>query len=334
MMRAILALVLWASLAGAEGVPKLHFDQTVYDFGKSTEGDSLGGKFTFRNDGDAVLKIGTLDPSCGCTDARVTPDTLQPGETGEITFTLDLTNARGAVEKVIAVPSNDPDQPKAKLTIKGEVKAVFEFDPAMVLFDDLTFGGTGREVIEVKRLDGKKLLIGKAETTHELLSTSIEPVTNTPGDEARIVVRAKAGDKAEQFTDILSVYMTNALKPAFLIPIAGRVVSLVHVEPPALTWDIFNPQSWPGDDPDRNTLRRLIITATRPDRPLIIGDFASTFDGLLAKVVELEKEKKFEVVVKMTDLPLRSNRGILTFETNLPEQRIITIPVSINLSQP
>jgi len=32
----------------------------------------------------------------------------EAGESGEIVFKLDLTNARGAVSKSITVPSNDP----------------------------------------------------------------------------------------------------------------------------------------------------------------------------------------------------------------------------------
>src|SRR5437773_7824355 len=196
-------LAMLICLATAEAAPKLQFDETEFDFGKATEGDAVAGKFSFRNAGDAVLNIDKLDPSCGCTDAKVNPNTLQPGERGEITFTVDLTNARGPVTKAITVPSNDPDQPKLKLIIKGDVKAVYEYDPQMVLFDDVAPGTNASEVVEVKRLDGKKLRITKAEAGKPFLSTHVEPATNAAGDEARVVVQAKHTGKPEQFSDML-----------------------------------------------------------------------------------------------------------------------------------
>src|SRR6266853_4605793 len=119
MKRETLALAIWLGMAVAhgrgEGQPHIEFDKTVYDFGASSEGASISGKFSFRNAGDGVLKVQKPDPSCGCTVAKVQPDTLNPGTKGELVFTLDLTNARGAIEKLITVPSNDPLHPKLLL---------------------------------------------------------------------------------------------------------------------------------------------------------------------------------------------------------------------------
>src|SRR5439155_954015 len=142
---------------------------TVFDFGTLSEGAMIPGKFVFRNAGDAVLKVETPDPSCGCTLVTVKPDTLKPGEKGEIIFTLDLTDARGPQQKHITVPSNDPQQPTVKLVVKGEAKAVFEVGPELVMFASVAPGETLSETVRVKRLDGKKLLIAKVEPSRDFL---------------------------------------------------------------------------------------------------------------------------------------------------------------------
>src|ERR1051326_3487821 len=172
MVALVLAMVstwLWA-----EGAPKIQFDQTSFDFGKSSEGETINGKFTFQNTGDGILKIGTPDPSCGCTVATVKPDTLKPGEKGELVFTLDLANARGPIEKLIVVPSTDPQHTNVNLTIKGESKAIYEVREQMGAFRAIPPGDTARKTIRIKRIDGQKLLMEKAEVSKEFLTVTME----------------------------------------------------------------------------------------------------------------------------------------------------------------
>ena len=334
-MNLVLALgVAIAVTTQAASTARIRFDQTVYDFGTATEGDEVGGKFRFRNDGDADLRIQTPDTSCGCTVASVKPDTLKPGESGEIAFTLDLTNARGAVGKSITVSSNDPQQSSVTLMITGTVKAVYEFSPEIVFFADATPGQTNQQAIQVQRLDGKPLQITKAELAKEFLKVTVIPETNSPARAAQLLIEVHATGHPEQFSDILTVYMDNSAKPAFLIPVAGRLLGSVQVEPESLVWNIPDPDRWPGANAEAATTRTLIVTTTRTDRPFNIGDFASDFEDLLVKVVELEKHRKFEVTVKLPKAPLRSTEGTLSFETNVPDQPSVTVPVLIEIGRP
>ena len=56
----------------------------VYDFGKTSLVDKVTGRFTIRNTGDEVLNIQPPKPSCGCTVAKLDPNTLKPGEKGTL----------------------------------------------------------------------------------------------------------------------------------------------------------------------------------------------------------------------------------------------------------
>jgi hypothetical protein len=329
----LLAAVFCSAVSGA-GPAKIRFDQTIFSFGTATEGDEVAGRFTFHNAGEADLNIRTPETSCGCTVASVKPDTLRPGESGEITFKLDLTNARGAVGKTITVPSNDPQQSSVTLMITGSVAAVYGFSPPMVFFGDTMPGETNQQTIAVKRLDDKPLKISKAEFSKNYLRATIVPETNSPSRAARLLIEAKATGEVEEFSDILSVFMEGSDKPAFLIPVAGRLMSAIQLVPETVVWNIRDPAHWPGANPETAQTRTLVVTATHADRPFNIGDFSSSFEDLMVKVVELEKGRKFQVSLKLTQAPRQTTQGVLSFETTIREQPNVTVPLVIQVEQP
>ena len=338
MKRETLALAIWLGLAvahgRAEGKPHIEFDKTVYDFGASSEGASITGKFSFRNAGDGVLNVQKPDPSCGCTVAQVQPDTLPPGAKGELVFTLDLTNARGAVEKHITVPSNDPAFPELLLTIKGQAKALYDFDPPMIFLDGVAAGQTSRAAVNVKRLDGKKLTITKVEPGTETLKVVIDKEDALHPQAARFGVEVAGTGVSGDFSDILSVYTDDPAKPAFLVPAAGRFLSSIVLAPQAVDWTIPDATHWPASTSKEAVIQKIIVTSNRSDKPLELGDIASTLEDLLVKVTELEKGRKFEVTLKL-DNPLKeSTRGRLTCETNYPEQPSLEVPLTIRVAAP
>ena len=338
MKREILALAIWLGLVvahgRAEGQPHIVFDKTAYDFGASSEGASITGKFSFRNTGDGVLKVQKPDPSCGCTVAQVQPDTLNPGAKGELVFTLDLTNVRGAVEKHITVPSNDPAFPELLLTIKGQAKALYDFDPPMIFLEGVAAGQTSRAAVSVKRLDGKKLTIAKVEPGTETFKVVIEKEDPLHPQAARFVVEIAGTGISGDFSDILSVYTDDPAKPAFLVPVAGRYLSSIVLAPRSLDWTIPDTAHWPAPTSEETVIQKIVVTSTRSDKPLQLGDIASTLEDLLVKVTELEKGRKFELILKL-DKPLKeSTRGRLTFETNYPEQPSFEIPLTITVAAP
>ena len=136
MKRALLPLLLAmaSSAALAAGTPKIQFDQTVYDVGKTSQVESVSGTFKFKNAGDAVLKLEQPKPSCGCTVATLKSDTVNPGENGEIGFTLNLGRYKAHLEKHITVTSNDPQTPHVELTVKADYTPLYDVAPATSAF--------------------------------------------------------------------------------------------------------------------------------------------------------------------------------------------------------
>ena len=137
-----IGLLMATAMAWAEGQPKLQFEKMIYDFGTTSQVEQLKGTFVFTNAGDAVLKIQRPQPSCGCTVAGVKPETVPPGEKGELTFSINVPQATGHIEKYITVPSNDPQNPSQRLTIKADILKTYDVNPPQLAVGMLREGAT------------------------------------------------------------------------------------------------------------------------------------------------------------------------------------------------
>lgn len=109
--------VLGFGLASAQSIS---FDKTVFDYGKIETGSDGHRYFTVKNTGDKPLILSEVKPSCGCTTPEWSKDPILPGKTAQIKVGYN-TNSPGAFSKIIEVFSNDPNNSRTVLTIKGEV---------------------------------------------------------------------------------------------------------------------------------------------------------------------------------------------------------------------
>src|ERR1051325_167883 len=100
-----LSAALICSGIGAEKGPKVQADKNTYYFGKLSGMENVSGKFKFTNSGTDVLKFEEPKTSCGCTVAKIVPQSLNPGETAELDFKVALGTARGRLAKHITVRS-------------------------------------------------------------------------------------------------------------------------------------------------------------------------------------------------------------------------------------
>jgi hypothetical protein len=318
------------SLALAEGTPKIQFDKSVYDFGTVTQATQLTGTFTFTNAGDGVLKVEKPAPTCGCTVASVKPDSLQPGEKGELTFTLTIPPTRVKLEKQINVTSNDPQNPKVALTVKAEHQPLYDYSPTM-LNVSLRQGATTNVVIQVKRTDGQKLAVTKAATTQGWISAKAEAAEPPSDQTARIVVNLKAEGAPRRVGDWVHVHADNPDKPAFSVFANLRVTGDVVWDPDALVWAINDPELVRKQRQEAMITRRLSLTAAVAEPALQVSNLKTTLPGVDLEVVPAESGKPMAIVAKLNEVPPQTITGTLTFETNLPKQPKVEVPVIVSV---
>ena len=117
-----------SSITAALKAPKIVFNEEYHDFGRVPQGPQLQYSFAFVNKGNATLKIGKIQTSCGCTGATVGEKTeYQKNEEGELRVNFNTQGREGNQEKSILVFTNDPDNEKVVLKIKCHIDPYMEY---------------------------------------------------------------------------------------------------------------------------------------------------------------------------------------------------------------
>ena len=95
---------------------------SVYNFGKVTDGAMVEYSYRFRNTGKNPLIVSSAVASCGCTVPEKPEEPIKPGETGFLKVVFNSKGRVGPVHKDITVTSNAyPAFPVLQLT--GEVES-------------------------------------------------------------------------------------------------------------------------------------------------------------------------------------------------------------------
>ena len=93
---------------------------SVYNFGKVTDGEKVEYNYRFKNTGNHPLVVLSATASCGCTVPEKPDAPIKPGETGYLKVVFNSQGRVGDVHKEITVISNAyPAFPL--LQLKGEV---------------------------------------------------------------------------------------------------------------------------------------------------------------------------------------------------------------------
>ena len=320
--------------AEAEGTPVIQFSQTVYDFGKTSQVANVSGIFKFKNAGDGVLKLEPPKPSCGCTVAELKPATLPPGATGELSFVLNLGLYRAALEKHIAVKSNDPKTPEVALTIKVDYTPLYDINP-MTLSASLPFGDKEiNQLTTIIRTDGKPLQITKLDTSKPWITATVEPGAKPDDTTARIRIAIQRDGPPRRFNEYVHVYTADQTNtPASHIYLFGQIMGEVSLSPEALYWSITDAAKTTTERPEAQATR-LVTIRSADGKPIELKNPQSTLKGIKVELVSKEAGKVYELVARLDEVPASTVSGTVSFETSVADQPKIDVPVIVNVFKP
>jgi len=320
--------------AQTQGAPKIQFDRTLYDFGKASQVATVSGVFKFKNTGDAILKLEPPKPSCGCTVAELKPDTLAPGATGELPFTLNLGLSKAVLEKHIAVRSNDPKTPEVSLTIKVDYTPLYDLNPLLVSAN-LAYGANDTsQFTTLVRTDGKPLRIVRMDGSQPWITATVEPDAKADPATARIRVVIRRDGPPRRFNEHVHVYAgeeTNT--PVSTIYLNGEVMGEVSLTPEALYWSITGAANPPADNQEALNTRRVTIRSASGQK-MELKNPQSTIKGIKVELVPKEPGKVYELVARLEDVPASTVSGNVSFETSVAAQSKIELPVIVNVFKP
>ena len=334
----LLAGAFWMAALGVaaqtQGTPNLQFEQTNYDFGKTSQVATVTGVFKFKNTGDGILKLEPPKPSCGCTVAELKPDTLPPGAVGELSYTLNLGFSRAVLEKHIAVRSNDPKTPEVSLTIKVDYTPLYDLNP-LAVSANLAYGSNvTSQCTTLTRTDGKPLRIVRLDASKPWITAALEPDTKADQAAARIRVVLQRDGSPRRFNEYVHVYAgeeTNT--PVSTIYLYGEVMGEVSLTPEALYWSITGAAPAPAENAEALNTRRVTIRSAS-GQTLELKNPQSTIKGLKVELVPKDPGKVYELIARLDDVPASTVSGNVSFETSVASQSRIELPVIVNVFKP
>ncbi len=96
-------------------------DNRVHDFGNIRESDGkVTHVFRLKNNGNKPVAISAVNTWCGCMVADYTKRVVRPGETAEVTVSLDPDHKQGKFVKQVVVLVNDGRQ-YVRLWVKADI---------------------------------------------------------------------------------------------------------------------------------------------------------------------------------------------------------------------
>ncbi len=322
-----LLTLLWgtAILTGrAEAQPGAVFPETVIDVGAVNKGERASYEFTVKNEGDQVLEITQVKPSCGCTVAEY-DKTVKPGGTGKITAVVDTTNFKGPIAKAVKVFTNDPINPQINLVIKANIKTHVEIEPGYARFVAV-YGEPNAKSIQRVWSKGKpdlKILGAKSPYSHVKVSyaeaTADEREGGGSGNEWRITVELDADAPVGPMADYIDVTTDHPERQTIRIPVSGFVRPVLSVTPRAADFgrrEVTEPQTASLE------IRNMSKSAVSLDH------VSTDIKGLQAEIEPLEEGRLYKVLLTLKPGMKKGRfKGLVTINTTSSKQPVLEVNV-------
>ena len=297
------------------GQPKIQLIEPNYNFGTVMNGAPVTHTFKIRNAGSGNLIIGAVNTSCGCTAAKPTKTTVAPGEESEVKVTFDTRFDKGPATRTITVLNNDPRNPQAELTMKGDVKVQVAASPSEVAFGNIKHGTEPtRQVLITDLVDGKPLKITKiSKSNPDLNVTPVARPDGKPG--AAVNVTLLKAMPAGPFDDTIKLATSRA---PIDISVFGTVQGDITVNPPQVSFGIVG---------RHQAAQRVVRLLNEGDRTVTVTGVSSSSRSVSAAVEPVTAGKEYKITLQLDpDTPDGAIRGRLAIHTDDPNQQTVSLP--------
>jgi len=300
--------------------PVIFFENPNFDFGKAYKGDKVEHVYKFENRGKATLEIRKVKPSCGCTAAVLSNNTILPGENGEIKATLNTVNYGGKVTKTISVLSNDPNTSNHKLTISGEVIEEISFKPKNINFGSFRADNQSENTVKVsvKSQSGPDFKIVKVASSKPYVETSV-----SDNQEGKFTITATLKNHHEigRFSGKIFLESNSTKQPKTSIIFYGVVEGDITINQRRIYY---------GTVPEGREITKKLFVKINESHIRILSSKIS-LDYLSVNIDERYDQRNPHCLIETklhSDAPVGRIDGLLELTTNSEERPVINIPIT------
>lgn len=317
----------------SDGTPVIQFDTNFCDLGKLTAPGKVSGAFQFKNTGNALLELARPDTSCGCTVAKVSPDKLAPGQTGEITYTINLDHVMGQVQKQIMVHSNDPKTPEVDLTVQLDYTPLYELSPMVLRMALPADKDEAQATFTIVRNDGQPLGIKNLVTSQKWVSAALDPsvTRNASSGQVNVTVHRPPNPPSTLIANVQMWASNQVDRPVQTMFLSCDMQGELSASPAQIYWVIPNFGDSITNYPVQS-LTRTVELKSILDRPVKIENVRSSIKGMSAQVTPSDGGKLFTLILKFAELPREFTSGDVTIGTSSSFLPRLKVPVVVSVA--
>lgn len=305
--------------------PKIQAENDTHDFGIGWAGPALQHAFVLKNVGEATLEISRVAPSCGCTVAGNHPKKLEPGESGEFSFSLHTDKINGPFEKLITVHSNDTSNPQLKLKLKGQIKQRVSVTPPVANFGKLTDSKQAQErVVQITNNTDTPLEL-TLEKAADATKFQAELIEKEKGKSYELKVKFDpAGVTGNQMSSfVLSTNIEEQKK--ITVQASAMIPPRLDVQPPSI---MVRENPAPANGAEVKTMPRMLRFINSGETLVKVLEVSIDDPALKASIQEKQPGKEYHISVELPAdyMPPETGRT-LTIKTDDAQTPTIAVPI-------
>ena len=302
-----------------QGVPKIQFAQTEYDFGKINNGAVVKFDFVFTNTGTATLEVTDVRPSCGCTTAGTWSKTVQPGQTGIIPIQFNSGNFSGPIHKTVTVTCNTPAQPQTILNLKGTIWKAIDVTPTYAYFTPQADTQTAdTKVVRIVNNMDTPLELSPPEIGNKAFTAELKTLKEGKEFELRISANPPFGPGTVQGPVTVKTSSTNLL--------VITINAIIMVQPVIMA---MPSQLSLAPGPLAAATKMGVTIRNSGGTNVTVSEPTVNLPGVEATVQELQPGRAFNIMLNFpAGFEIKpTERAELSVKTSHPQHPIIRVPI-------
>jgi hypothetical protein len=139
---------------------RIEIDGDNWNFGSIPKGSIVSHAYKIKNIGQDTLNIVKVKPTCGCTTAPLSSNSIAPGQEADLTANFNSEKFNGRVNKQINIDTSDPIRPYLKVIFTAIINnplLTVTPDPAEVDFGDIKQGEKGHVKVTITNGEDKSV---------------------------------------------------------------------------------------------------------------------------------------------------------------------------------
>ncbi|KPJ56138.1 MAG: hypothetical protein AMJ42_05700 [Deltaproteobacteria bacterium DG_8] len=237
---------------------------------------------------------------------------IPPGQEGKVTLKVNTNNRKGRLNQSAIIFSNDPRNPKTKISMSGLIKQYINVEPSTRVILQGYYGEKIKKQLTITSLEEQPFKIKNITTD---IDDKIEYTLKTIEKEKEysLEIKTRSGIK-ESFRGKVVLKINSQKKPEVNLFIMGKLQNEVKVAPQYLYFGIIDTSK---EVTDPKSFKRSAMVSRFRGGDLTIKNIETSRDWIVTETETNEKGKKYTIVINLSKnkLPKGKFREKITIHT-------------------